>query len=126
MRPDTQEWVSKASVAQLQCKDLRHSWPRAERRPGVRKLPATKSISWAPLPSGELQRTMHCTGGCGTRRIETFVRRGERLVRVGVPRYKWADTFRRRRPDPDTPLEALDTDVLRGQILTRLYPALRW
>lgn len=126
MRADTEEWLGKATVEILQCKDLRHAWPRAQRRPGVKNLPTSPAIAWKRLPSGELQRTMHCIGGCGTARIETFVYRGERLVRTGKPRYRWPDNFRRRRPEPDTPLERLDTDVLRGQILTRLYPGLTW
>ncbi len=126
MRQDTADWLDKATVETLQCKDLRHAWPRAQRRPGVKNLPTSAAITWKKLANGELERTMHCIGGCGTARIETFVYRGDRLTRIGRLRYRWADNFRRRRPEADTPLEALDTDVLRGQILTRLYPGLRW
>jgi hypothetical protein len=134
MRSDTADWIERAPLEALQCRDLRHSWPRGTRRPGVKKAPpSSELIVWKVITAAaaaggpaELERTMLCAGRCGTRRVESFIGRPGGLVRHGVPRDRYGPAYRRRRPEPDTPLERLDLDVLRGSIVQRLYPALRW
>lgn len=139
MRPETAKWIAATSVQALLCRDLRHAWPRptpaaARRRPGQdrRCPPSTQLIMWrmiadeSPTSRRILERTMLCEAGCGVRRLETFVVREGRLVRTGVPKFRYPPGYRRAREEPDTPLEPLDADVLRGSIVARLYPGLQW
>jgi hypothetical protein len=127
MRDDTSDWLRETPLEALQCRDLRHAWPRAQARPRVRTAPRTAAISWQAVGDGQLERTMLCEGGCGTRRIESFLRRRDgSLQRIGLPRYRHEKNYLRRRSEPDQPLERVDPDVLRGNLIARLYPALRW
>lgn len=135
MREDTIAWLAAAPVEALACRELRHAWPRAVmRRRGGRYAmvpPSDTGIVWesdvGPRGVHLVRRTMTCTAGCGVRRVETFhVKPGAGLARVGTPRYLVPQGYRRRRPDPDTPLESLDGDLLRGTVMARLYPSLRW
>lgn len=133
MNDDTAHWLDTAPLAGLQCRDLRHAWPRAQQRSSVRaRPPSTPLIVWKVLTVSagrpvELERTMLCEGGCGVARVEVFVaRKGGDLVRSGVPRYRHPKHYLRQRAEPDSPLERLDPDVLRGRLVARLYPALKW
>ncbi len=143
MRPETEKWIAQTPVEALLCRDLRHAWPRPETAtPGGRRRkppadrpgqpPDSANIVWRVLSAGSassprvLERTMRCTAGCGVTRIEVFVARADRLVRTGKPKLKYPSWYRRTRAEPDTPLEAIDSDVLRGNIVARLYPDMRW
>jgi hypothetical protein len=133
----TAKWLAGTPVEALLCRDLRHAWPRpvaaARRsRKALAVPPSGPNIVWRVLATGDgtaprvLQRVMSCTAGCGVRRTEVFVARGDRLVRTGRPVLKYPSWYRRSRDQPDEPLEPLDTEVLRGSIITRMYPGLSW
>lgn len=132
MNADTLQWLEKAPLQGLQCRDLRHAWPRAQSAGNARSLQSTADITWRRLsPAGgpaELERSMHCTGRCGTVRTETFLlRAGGRMVRIGKPRYRRDDpAYLRRRSEPGVPLEPLDPDELRATLVRRMYPRLQW
>lgn len=138
MNPDTVTWIAQTPVEALLCRDLRHCWPRpAAAGTGKRRYddgipPSSPGIRWQVVSSGAttgprvLERTMSCDAGCGVRRREIFVVRDERLVRAGAPHLIYPAWYRRRRTEPDRPLESLDSDVLRGSIVARLYPGLTW
>lgn len=141
MNETTEKWLDLTPVEALLCRDLRHAWPRpnqnplpaARRKPAVPGVPPdTKWITWqliaeqTPTHPRVLERTMICPACQGQTRIETFVVRHDRLVRTGVARYRPASWYKRSRAEDEDRLEPLDADVLRGSILTRLYPDLRW
>lgn len=143
MNEDTQKWLATTPVEALLCRDLRHAWPRppapaAGGRRSSRKAavdgapPSSENIMWSVLAAGTassprvLERTMLCAAGCQVRRVEVFVVRADRLVRTGKPKLKYPSWYRRTRTDPDEPLERLDVEVLRGNIVTRLYPGIAW
>lgn len=139
MSDDTDEWLQRTPVEALLCRDLRHAWPRPTAG-GRRKRgepaglpPASPNIVWKVISAGSdtaprvLERTMSCTAGCGVRRVETFVvRSGGRLVRTGKPKMRYPSWYQRKRAEPDRPLDHLDPDVVRGNIVARLYPGLKW
>lgn len=133
MRPDTEQWLRRTPLSALHCRDLRHAWPRPPEvaRARRRAMPGnTPGIVWkligaaTPGHPAVFERTMACTGGCGVVRVETFVARPYGLVRTGKPKLIYPSWYRRTRPEPDTPLERLDADVLRGSILARM--GVRW
>lgn len=138
-----QLWLQGARLEVLQCRELRHAWPRQHagvvkrrRRGGAAPaaaLPMSEDgIEWKVLQKGPptiLERTMTCTAGCKVRRVETFVIRAGtgRLVRSGKPKMRYPRDYKRERPADDAPaLERLDPDVLRGGIIARLVPGLKW
>lgn len=132
MRPETEQWIRRTPLDAMICFDQkRHSWPRPTAAAGRRRdglPPNSKGITWklaepgGPSTPRALERTMVCV--CGAQRKELFVVRGRTLVRSGKPGYKNPHT--RKRAAPDEPLEPLDADVLRGSMVARLYPGLRW
>lgn len=136
MRPETRKWIEQTPVEALLCRDLRHAWPRPSAAATGRgaysdgRPPDGERITWKVLNAGGptaprvLERTMVCV--CGVRRLEVFVVRDDRLVRTDRPKLKYPSWYRRTRAEPDEPLERLDADVLRGNIVARLYPGLKW
>lgn len=131
--PDTREWLEHTPVAVLECRTLRHQWPRMPRagRGKGGHIPAGGGVAWriiGHVEAGRLvEREMTCLGGCGTVRIETFlVLRDRRMVRDGLPRYRYPTTYLRKRTDPDHPLEALGQEEILGTLVRRLYPRLKW
>jgi hypothetical protein len=132
MRDETLEWLNERPIEALQCRDLRHAWPRDQSRRG-RKLESSQWINWRVIVTKsdgspkELQREMACTGGCGVVRVEEFlVMHDGSLHRGGIPRYRYPKAFLRKR-DPDAPLlEPINRDTLRGILVHRLYPNLAW
>lgn len=140
MRPETEKWLQQTPVAALLCRDLRHAWPRppepnpraARKRRPTDVPPSSDGIVWKVLATGSdisprvLQRIMLCGAACGVQRTETFVVRSGRLVRTGKPVLKYPSWYRRTRTEPDEPLEPMDSEVLRGNIVARLYPGLNW
>lgn len=128
------EWLETAPIEALECRTLRHQWPRMP-RPGARRshgLHSDDNTQWKAVGAGEAGRLLHrlmtCLGGCGTQRLEVFlIRRDGRMVRDGKPRYRYTRPYLRRRADPDAPaLPHLDQDQILGVMVHRLYPKLRW
>lgn len=127
------DWLEHATIESLECRTLRHQWPRTPRPGGKhrRKLANDAATTWKILGVVEagrlIERHMTCVGGCGTERIETFlVLRDGRMVRDGLPRYRYSRPYLRKRDDPDMPLEPLGQDQILGMIVRRVYPGLRW
>lgn len=124
---DDDPWLHQAPIEQLLCYDLRHAWPRSAARPGARKPPRGEQVTWSRIAeSGEWERVMWCTGGCGLRRVETFQVLTSGALRRTSMKYRRPAGYGRSRPDADTPLQPLDTEVLRGAIMTRMFPRLKW
>lgn len=142
---EDEEWIARAPLAVLQCRDLRHAWPRQTAAPKNRPAivprrgrtaaavllpPNSRGVSWEVLEHGPpvvLRRLMLCTGRCGVRRVEDFVVRDGRLVRPGRPKLRYPAGYRRARPDPEGPRrDRLDPELVRGSIVHRLVPGLRW
>lgn len=129
---DSRQWLDSTPLAALECRTLRHQWPRMTRTAGRRAkhLPNDKHLQWkilGPVEAGRLlERHMTCLGGCGTTRIELFlVRHDGRMVRDGPPHYRYAATYLRKHTDHQ-PLEPLDHDDILGTLVHRLYPGLQW
>lgn len=132
MRTETLDWLKEIPLEALQCRDLRHAWPRAQTRRG-RNLESKDGITWQPLITAadgtprELQREMLCIGGCGVVRVEEFiVDREGNMRRAGKPRYRHPKTYLRQRGKDEPLLDPIDTDTLRGILVHRLYPRLAW
>lgn len=146
-----EQWIANTPVQALLCRDLRHSWPRPDaptdrygrgrRRTATTGRPAGVPpdtandngkvvIAWRQLApataSGPqvLERIMWCA--CEVARVEEFVVRGGTMTRAGKPRYRHPSWYKRTRQHPDQPLAPLNTDLLRGSIVHRLYPDLQW
>jgi len=88
-RAETQPslWADEAEVAEAakswkpasqDCREFRHAWERY-----------TASIA----QDGSVERTLQCGRNCGTLRSETLHIIGERLVRVGSPRYSYEEGY---------------------------------
>ena len=88
---DNQAWLNQVPLETLECRTLRHQWPRMARDKRTRhKLPASGPVVWRSLRAGEagrlVEREMTCLAGCGTVRTELFlVRRDGRMIRDGTP-----------------------------------------
>jgi hypothetical protein len=129
------EWLETAPIAALECRTLRHQWPRMP-RPHQRQRKGNGLVSdggtaWKILGTVEagrlIERAMTCLGGCGTVRTETFlIRRDGRMIRDGIPRYRYGTLYLRKRADADRPLEPIGQDEILGMMVQRLYPKLRW
>lgn len=126
-------YVDTTRLEVLQCRDLRHAWPRAQPQTGKRPRTMQGIIEWRALSTRgdgtweRAQRTMWCSGRCQTRRVEVFYfRRDRTMIREGRPQLRYPHDYRRKRPDLDTPLADLDVELLRGAIIARLYPNLIW
>jgi hypothetical protein len=106
----------------LECRDLRHAWPRSTSSHNV--LTPTRYGSGGQVMLAT--RSMECEGGCGTIREEDFyIDPDGRMERDGKVRY------RRTRPyliknEPGTHHEPVDRDAVRYTLLARLYPTLKW
>jgi len=128
------DWLEHAPIAALECRTLRHLWPRMPRpgKNGKRGLPSEGRTAWKIVGNGEagrvVERRMECLGDCGTARIETFlVLRDGRMVRDGVPRYHYERLYLRKRADYGEPaLEPLGQDQIMGMLVRRMYPRLKW
>lgn len=130
LRADTRAWLDSLPVEALQCRTLRHAWPRTKRRDSER-LPGAGMVTWKVLGEGDggrlVERAMECIGGCGTIRLETFLRlRDGRMVREGKPRYRHSRPYVRKRAEPDLELEPLGQDQLLGAVVARLLPNVSW
>lgn len=130
--PVDAEWAASVSVQALQCRELRHSWPRALPR-NTKSLPSSPSITWTVTATyadgrpAEAQREMICNGGCRTRRVEVFrFLPGGAMTREGSARYRYDDTYRRPKSDDGSRLAPLPADTVRGFLVRRLYPQLKW
>lgn len=135
MRDETLEWIKGRPIEQLQCRDLRHAWPREQTQTGARarSLRSSENIKWQVITKAadgsprELTREMGCTGRCGLVRVEDFfVRPDGSIQRNGKPRYRPPPGYLRKRASDEPLLEPLDTNALRGIIVHRLYPKLAW
>jgi hypothetical protein len=133
VEPDTREWLEHTPLATLECRTLRHQWPRMPRLGKSKSghIPTGGGVVWRILgyveAGRQVEREMTCLGGCGTARIEWFLAlRDGRMVRDGGCRYRYPTTYLRKRTDPDQPLEALGQEEILGTLVRRLYPRLKW
>jgi hypothetical protein len=125
MSRDAEQWLTEASLEALQCRELRHAWPRGQTQ-RTRKLKDAANVRWRREP-GAIIREMECVGGCGVVRIETFtVAANGSLRREGRPRYRYPDGYLRSRAKDEAPLEPIEPDTLRGIVVRRLFPNLNW
>lgn len=131
---EVREWAAHVSVSALQCRELRHSWPRAiPRGARSRALGSSDGIEWRVTASyadgrpAEAEREMTCTGGCGTRRIETFrFYPGGDMHREGMARYAYDPDYLRPKASPGERMAPLPADAIRGFVVRRLFPGLKW
>jgi len=125
------DWLDHAPLAALECRTLRHQWPRMTVTGRRRQLPTAGPIAWknvGVVTAGRLlERAMECLAGCGTTRTETFlILRDGRMVRDSTPRYRYQAPYLRRAVDRHEHLPPLGQDQILGAMMRRLYPKLPW
>lgn len=106
----------------LECRDLRHAWPRST--DGSNVLTPTKYNGGGRVV--EATRSMECLGKCGTVRVEEFyIYPDGRMSRIGKPSYRRSKPYLLK-GEPGVRQEPVDPDAVRYTLLTRLYPTLKW
>src|ERR1051325_2220395 len=128
MRAETEKWIAGASLEMLQCRELRHAWPRNHAPSRRKELADTAHVRWRVEQSvggvpRVVTREMDCIGLCGVVRIETFALSiSGAIVREGKPRYRHPEGYLRRRGHGEQYVEKIEPDQLRGIVVRRLFP----
>lgn len=110
--------LSNAGLAALQCRQLRHAWPRNGGRLTELAHRGERCIL--------AEIAMECTGECGTVRTVRVEPIGPGQVRrVGKPKYKYRDgyLFKTEATDDEPPPTA---DEVTYAALTLMYPGTLW
>ncbi len=113
-------------VEAIECRGLRHAWPRRSNPKHGRyfEFEVTEKRGKKVL-AGVLR--MMCTGDCGTQRSEPRRRNHEgRMVRDGSLTYKRYKPYLLVRANLDTPVERVDPDQLQDTMMRRMFPELVW